>query len=145
MKTNSLPEVPDFKDPALRAYYGNRPLMWRNLGFILLLNLGWAVSFTVVGPLMQLKVNSAGLHEGGIGIVNTINAWAYSILVMYFAWKSDHTVSRLGRRIPYLFISAPIIILAVILFPIVHSMWFWWRSGSCRCYSPTSRRRPSLC
>ncbi len=62
--------------------------------------------------------------RGRIGIVNTINAWAYSILVMYFAWKSDHTVSRLGRRIPYLFISAPIIILAVILFPIVHSMWF---------------------
>ena len=124
MKASSSPEVPEFADPALRAYYDNRPLMWRNLSFILLLNLGWAVSFTVVGPLMQLRVNASGLHEGGIGIVNSINSWAYSFLVMYFAWKSDHTVSRFGRRIPYLFISAPIIILAIVLFPVVHSLWF---------------------
>lgn len=120
---SSAPESPEFSDPKLKEYYGNRPLMWRNLSFILLLNLGWAVSFTVVGPLMRLRVNEAGLHEGGMGLINSINAWAYSFLVMYFAWKSDHTVSRFGRRIPYLFISAPVIIVVVILFPIVHSMW----------------------
>ncbi len=124
MTKDTSPEVPEFTDPALHAYYANRPLMWRNLSFILLLNLGWAVSFTVVGPLMQLRVNASGLDEGGIGLVNTINSWTYSFLVMYFAWKSDHTVSRFGRRIPYLFISAPVIILSLILFPMVHSLWF---------------------
>lgn len=121
--SDSHPKVAEITDPALRAYYENRPLMWRNLGFILFLNLGWAVSFTVVGPLMQLRVNSLGLNEAGIGIIGSINSWAYSFLVMYFAWKSDHTVSRLGRRIPYLFISAPIIILSFVLFPFVHVLW----------------------
>jgi len=109
--------------PALAAYHANRPLMWRNLGFILFLNLGWAISFTVVGPLMQLRVNTMGLGPEGIGIVSSINSWAYSFLVMYFAWKSDHTVSRFGRRIPYLFISAPVIIGAVCLFPHVQILW----------------------
>lgn len=109
--------------PELTAYYENRPLMWRNLGHILILNLGWSVAFTVVGPLMQLRVNSAGLGTTGIGIVSSINSWAYSFLVMYFAWKSDHTVSRLGRRLPYLLISAPAILLSLVLFPMVDAVW----------------------
>lgn len=124
MKDEMSPqENPTEQTPELRAYYGNRPLMWRNLSFILVLNLGWAIIFTVISPLMQLRVKAAGLEEGGMGLIGTINAWAYSFLVMYFAWKSDHTVSRFGRRIPYLFISAPVIILSIILFPFVHSMW----------------------
>lgn len=107
----------------LEAYYNNRPLMWRNLGLILLLNLGWAVSFTVISPLIQLKLNSSGVSEGGLGFMAALNGWIYSYAVMYFAWKSDHTVSRFGRRIPYLFLSAPIIIVTVLIFPFTHATW----------------------
>lgn len=123
MKAPSSPTTAADLSPELAAYYDNRPLMWRNLTFILILNLGWSVAFTVVGPLMQLRVNNAGLGTTGIGIISSINSWAYSFLVMYFAWKSDHTVSRLGRRIPYLLISAPAILLSLLLFPVVHAMW----------------------
>jgi Na+/melibiose symporter-like transporter len=113
----------EYETPELAAYYSNRPLMWRNLGFILLLNLGWAVSFTVVSPLIQLKLNSSGVAEGGIGFITALNGWIYSYVVMYFAWKSDHTVSRFGRRIPYLFISAPIIVITVLIFPFTQIKW----------------------
>ena len=115
--------TPQYETPELTAYYSNRPLMWRNLSFILLLNLGWAVSFTVVSPLIQLKLNSSGVAEGGLGVIAALNGWIYSYVVMYIAWKSDHTVSRFGRRIPYLFISAPIIIITVLIFPFSQSKW----------------------
>ena len=105
------------------AYYANRPLMWRNLGLILLLNMGWAVSFTVINPLIQLRLNSVGVAEGGLGMIGAINGWVFSYAVMFFAWKSDHTVSRFGRRIPYLFISAPVIILVISLFSFIDIKW----------------------
>lgn len=42
---------------------------------------------------------------------------------MYFSWKSDHTVSRWGRRVPYLWISTPGIIVTVALFPFMTCKW----------------------
>lgn len=114
---------PEAASPKLVAYYSNRQLMWRNLALILFLNLGWAVSFTVVGPLIQLRLNSLGISEGGLGLMAALNSWIYCYAVMYFAWKSDHTVSRFGRRIPYLFISAPPIIMAFVFFPF--TPWVW--------------------
>lgn len=118
-----MPLKPVDMSSELAAYYSNRRLMWRNLSLILLLNLGWATSFTVINPLIQLRLNHLGLTESGWGFISAANFWVYSYAVMYFAWKSDHTVTRFGRRIPYLFISAPIIILSVLLFPFVHTIW----------------------
>ncbi|XHR27126.1 MAG: MFS transporter [Chthoniobacteraceae bacterium] len=109
--------------PDLTAYYGNRPLMWRNLGLILLLNLGWGVTFTVINPLIQLRLSSMGVSSSGLGMISAINSWVYSYAVMFFAWKSDHTVSRFGRRIPYLFISAPVIVTVITLFPFIGIPW----------------------
>jgi hypothetical protein len=108
---------------ALAAYYADRKLLRRNIGLILLLSLGWSACFVVVNPLILLALNKAGVGDAAIGLLGSINSWAYSYLVMYFAWKSDHTVSRFGRRIPYLFISAPFIIVPVVLFPFFHDKW----------------------
>jgi hypothetical protein len=111
--------------PELQSYYGNRKLMWRNLFWLMILNGGWGVAFTVINPLMTLHMNSpqVGMGERMIATIGSINGYAVSFLVMYFSWKSDHTISRWGRRIPYLWVSAPGIILSVILFPFMTSMW----------------------
>lgn len=118
-------EMPHELSPELAAYYNDRRLMWRNVVWFMLLNVGWSFCFTVVGPLMTLRLNSKeiGLGESMIGMINSINGYAVSFLVMYFSWKSDHTVSRWGRRIPFLWISAPPIILSVVLFPYVSTVW----------------------
>ncbi|MFA5865524.1 MAG: MFS transporter [Phycisphaerae bacterium] len=117
-------EVPvQTTDPVLVRYYSNRRLMWRNVFFIIVGNFGHSVCFTLVAPLMILRMNSSGVGEGGIGTLNSVNSWAVSFLVMYFSWKSDHLVSRWGRRIPFLFISAPFIILTVLLFPLFSGKW----------------------
>ncbi len=109
--------------PPMKAYYANRRLMWRNLAMIMLLNLGWSLCFNVVAPLMQLRLSSLGMNSTELGWLYGCTSWVTGFLTMYFAWKSDHTVTRWGRRIPYLFISAPFVILSVIVFPLTSSLW----------------------
>jgi len=105
--------------PELAAYYSNRRLMWKNVILIMIGNAGWSVSFGCIAPLMLLRMNNLGVKEGTLGLLTSSNLWLVSFLVMYFSWKSDHCVSKWGRRLPFLFISAPFIILSVALFP-----WF---------------------
>lgn len=118
-------EMPHELTPELEAYYGNRKLLWRNVWWFMVLNIGWSICFTVVNPLMTLRMNSPqiGMGEGMIGTIGAINGYVVSFLVMYFSWKSDHTVSRWGRRIPFLWISAPFIIAAVLVFPFITQKW----------------------
>ncbi len=105
-------------DPeALKAYYEDRALMWRNVFFIGIANLGWGLALGIIGPLIILKLLHLGVEENIQGTINTVNTWTVSFLVMLFSWMSDHTVSRLGRRKPYFFISAPFIIVIIVTFP----------------------------
>jgi MFS family permease len=120
--STSTPD-PRLGDPALESYYSDRRLMWRNVGLILCANLGAAVCFTMIGPLMVNQFYRAGVQESGQGLVNSINLWAVSFLVMYFGYKSDHCTSKWGRRIPFLFWSSVMIIITVALFPFFHSKW----------------------
>lgn len=114
------------QSPELTAYYADRPLMWRNVILIGLCNVGWGVVFTIVGPLIALRLLELGFRENFQATINSVNGFALAFLVMYFSWKSDHTVSRFGRRKPYLFISAPFIIASIVLFPVfdkAHLLW----------------------
>lgn len=104
--------APTQQDEALKAYYSNRRLLVRNALFILLGNWGHTICFVVVGPLILLRVTST-VSNSFWGMMNSVNSWVVAFLVMYFSWKSDHTISRFGRRIPYLFISAPFIIASI--------------------------------
>ena len=118
-------EMPHKLTPELEEYYSNKKLMWRNILWFMVLNLGWGICFTVVNPLMTLRMNSpaVGMDEGMIGMIGAINGYAVSFLVMYFSWKSDHTISRWGRRIPFLWISTPFILVSVVVFPFIDNKW----------------------
>lgn len=112
--------------PELAAYYADKPLMWRNVALIGFCNIGWGVVAGIVGPLIALRLLELGLRENLQATINSVNGLALMFLVMYFSWKSDHTVSRFGRRKPYLFLSAPFIIGAIALFPVfdkAHTLW----------------------
>ena len=112
--------------PQLKAYYANRRLMWRNLTLIALLNMGWGIVYTVIGPMMAFRLLDVGVAENTQATINSANGWAVSFLVMWFSWMSDHTVNKIGRRKPYVFISAPFIVMSVIVFPFVaHPGMFW--------------------
>lgn len=123
MSNTTAPDLVAGLTPDQVAYYGNRRLLWRNTALILLLTIGWFVSLGVVNPLLTLKLKNVGFNPEQLGRISAINSWAYCFLVIYFAWKSDHTVTRFGRRLPYLFIAAPFIILPIAIFPFVSNRW----------------------
>jgi len=103
--------------PELEAYYANRPLLIRNIILIMIANAGWVVSLSFITPLIILRLNNIGAGEQTIGTVQSINFWIVGFLVMYFSWKSDHCQAKIGRRLPFLFIAVPVLLLSLVLFP----------------------------
>ena len=112
--------------PELVAYYADRKLMVRNVTLIGLSNISWNIAFTITGPLIALRMLELGLRENIQATINSINGLLLSFLVMLFSWMSDHTVSKLGRRKPYLFASAPPIILPTVIFPFIDDPAYLW-------------------
>lgn len=110
-------------DPRLAAYYADRPLMWRNLALIQCMVAAGAVGVGLAGTLSGLHMRACGIGEDTIALLNSINLWAVSYLVMYFSWRSDHTVSKWGRRTPYVLLSLPFIVVATALFPFFTNAW----------------------
>ena len=110
----------------MAAYYADHSLMWRNVILIGICNLGWGMVFSLVGPLIVLKLLDLGVRENIQATISSVNGWALSFLVMWFSWMSDHTVSRIGRRKPYLFLAAPFIIVPILIFPFMSQpKWIW--------------------
>jgi len=116
-KTISANHIMPELSPELTAYYSDTKLMWKNVMLIMLANVGWTISFSFLGPLMLLRLNRLGVNEGTLGLLGSSNLWIVSFLVMYFSWKSDHCTSRWGRRLPFLFMSVPFIVISISLFP----------------------------
>ena len=124
---DTSPELSETEhSPELAAYYADKPLMWRNIALIGLCNIGWWTTGGIVGPLIALRLLELGLRENIQATIGSVNGFALAFLVMYFSWKSDHTVSRFGRRKPYLFLSAPFIIAAIALFPVFDRPGMLW-------------------
>ena len=107
----------------LTAYYDDQKLMRRNVMWITFGHFGTALSMTIVEPLMNLRLKAIGVSESHIGLLTSANLWAVSFLVMYFSWKSDHCISPLGRRTPYVLLSLPFIAVALISFPLFSARW----------------------
>ena len=111
-------DAPHRTDPrAVDSYYADRRLRLRNIVLIGSATIGWNVALQIVTPLIAVRLLDLGVRENVQGTISSINLWAVSFLVMLFGWMSDHTISRLGRRKPYLFVAAPFIIAAISLFP----------------------------
>ncbi len=107
----------------LAAFYGDRKLMWRNVGWITFGHFGMSLSMTILVPLMNLRLKAIGVSDSSVGLLTSANLWAVSFLVMYFSWKSDHCTSRLGRRTPFVLLSLPFLTAAVVLFPLFSDKW----------------------
>jgi MFS family permease len=107
----------------LAHFYADRGLMWRNVLWITFGHFGMALSMTIVEPLMNLRLKAIGVSDSGVGLLTSANLWAVSFLVMYFSWKSDHCTSRLGRRTPFVLLSLPVLVVALVLFPLFSERW----------------------
>ena len=98
--------------------------MVRNVALIGLCQLGSGFAGIVAGPLIILELLELGVRENIQATISSVNGFALSFLVMWFSWMSDHTVSKMGRRKPYLFASAPFLIFPMRAFPfLAESHW----------------------
>lgn len=88
--------------------------------FIIIGNIGHNLGLGISTTLSILHMKSNGVSESTIALMSACNFWIVSYLVMYFSWRSDRTVSRWGRRIPYTFISMWFIVACTALFPFFH-------------------------
>jgi len=119
--------LPYHTDPReLEAYYADRRLMWWNVIWIGITNLGWGLAMGIIGPLIVTTLVKLGVKENIQMSIGMVNNMAVMFLVMLFSWMSDHTISRLGRRKPYFFISAPFIIGTMVAFPFFADLRFVW-------------------
>jgi MFS family permease len=114
---------PPQEDANVRIFYADRPRMWRNVFWTTFGHFGMALAMTIVEPLMNLRLKAIGVSDSGIGLLASANLWGVSFLVMYFSWKSDHCISRLGRRTPFVLISLPFLTLSIVLFPLFSAKW----------------------
>ena len=103
--------------PALKAYYADTKLLYRNILFIILGNLGLNLGLGVSTTLSILHMKASGVSDLTIALMSGINLWVVAYLVMYFSWRSDHTVTRWGRRTPYTFLAMWFIVITTALFP----------------------------
>lgn len=129
---NRTREMPSFEKSTVRppavsgelaSFYADRKLMWRNVFWITFGHFGMALSMTIVEPLMNLRLKAIGISESSVGLLASLNLWAVSFLVMYFSWKSDHCLSRLGRRTPFTLMALPFIVITLVLFPLSTQRW----------------------
>jgi MFS family permease len=114
---------PPREDANLRTFYADKPRMWRNVFWVTFGHFGMALAMTIVEPLMSLRLKAIGVSDSGIGLLASANLWGVSFLVMYYSWKSDHCISRLGRRTPFVLLSLPFVTLAIVLFPLFSATW----------------------
>ena len=110
-------------DPKLIAYYADKRLVFRNLCVVEMNVFAHAVGLGLAATLSNLHMRQCGIGVGTIALLNSINLWAVSYLVMYFSWRSDRTVSKWGRRTPYVLLSLPFVCICTALFPFFTNQW----------------------
>jgi hypothetical protein len=114
-----VPNIPPDQElsPELTAYFADRRLLRRNVFFIIIGNLGLNLGLGISTTLSIMHMKACGVSDMAIATMSGINLWVVAYLVMYFSWRSDHTVSRWGRRTPFTFISMWFIVITTALFP----------------------------
>jgi MFS family permease len=107
--------------PALKSFYDDRRLMYRNAFWYLFGASAGGFGFNTVQSLMPMHMAKMGMGPELISLVLSLRSWIYAFLVLYIAHVSDHWQSRMGRRLPFLIISLPFLVIGMVIFPLIKS------------------------
>ena len=108
--------------PALKKYYSDRGLMYRNAFWYLFGASAGGFGFNTVQGIMPMHMSAVGMGPESISFALSARSWIYMVLVLYIAHVSDHWQGKWGRRLPFLLISLPFLILGMVIFPLLHSI-----------------------
>ena len=103
--------------PALKPYYDNRKLFFRNVFWLLFGSMAGYFGLMTSMNLMPLHMEAQKMTAAQIGLAISIRCFLAAPMMLYFAYLSDHWHWRLGRRLSFVAISLPILVVTVIIFP----------------------------
>lgn len=81
---------------------------------------GVSVLWSVYNSFMPIFLNDFGLSLAAVGFVMTLDNIIGIFIQPYVGQLSDHTRTRLGRRMPYIVVGAPVAVLCFALLPVIY-------------------------
>jgi MFS family permease len=108
----------------MNGYYDNKKLFYRNVFWFLFGNAAASFGvYTAQSNLMPLHMAANNLNAQKISTILALSGWIGMPLGLYFAYLSDRWQWKMGRRLPFIAISLPFILLAMIIFPYATGFW----------------------
>lgn len=106
------------QSPQLRAYYDDKALLVRNVTLLMLGGSAAGLGLSTASQtLMPLYMESIHMNAQQISVAMSLNAWLGLPLIIYMSYLTDHWQSRWGRRLPFLALSLPFLVVGVMFFP----------------------------
>ena len=103
--------------PKLKAYYDNKKLFFWNVFWLLFGNAAAMFGQQTAGSLMPLHMASIKLDAQQISSIIAVGTLLAIPSLLYVSHLTDHWQSRWGRRLPFIAVSFPFKVIALILFP----------------------------
>jgi MFS family permease len=100
-----------------RHFYNNKSLFRKNIFWYISGGSAGALGFNTAQGLMPMHMAKIGMDPEQISLAMSIRGWVYMVLVLYLSHLSDHLQCKWGRRIPFLAVSLPFLVLGMIFFP----------------------------
>ena len=106
----------------VEEYYDNRRLFFANTFWLVFGGAAASFGLNTAQSLMPLHMANVGLNAEQISLIMAIRGWVGMPLVLYMAYLSDHWQGKMGRRLPFLAISLPFILLGMAFFPYMRTV-----------------------
>ncbi len=103
--------------PETKSYYDNKPLLYRNVLWLLFGGAAAGFGLNTAQSLMPMHMTDIGMNAQQVSFALALNGWIGIPLILYISYLSDHWQWKMGRRLPFLIISLPPIVVAMVLFP----------------------------
>jgi hypothetical protein len=103
--------------PQAVAYYANRRLFYWNILWFMLGNSAAIFGTQTAQNLMPLHMVQAGLTPRQISLVLATSNWIGIPMLLYVAHLSDNWQWRWGRRLPFVALATPFMVVLLFVFP----------------------------
>ena len=103
--------------PHLKPYYDDKRLFYKNVFWIILSNALYTFGFGATGSLLAMHMANAKLGASEISSIFAITGWLAIPTILYISNLTDHWQWKWGRRLPFIAIAVPMLVITLICFP----------------------------
>jgi hypothetical protein len=103
--------------PHLKPYYDDKKLFLRNVSSIVVSNAFFTFGFGATFSMVAMHMANAKLSASEISSILAITGWFGIPTVLYVSNLTDKWQSKWGRRLPFVAMAMPVLVVALALFP----------------------------